>query len=205
MPLEILDHPVAVHSINQLRRRETPPEQFRRHCDKVTNFLAIEATRDLHLRKDSLRTPLEAMEGAHLATPVAAVAILRAGAGMIDSVTRLLPDVAVGYIGLERDEVTAEAHRYYHKLPPLSGRRVLVLDPMLATGGSAEQALRAVFEHGAEQVDFLCIVGAPEGVERIRKAYPSLRIFAGVLDRELDENCYIRPGLGDFGDRLYGT
>ncbi|NBD38878.1 MAG: uracil phosphoribosyltransferase [Verrucomicrobia bacterium] len=205
MPPEILDHPVAVHSINQLRRRETPPEQFRRHCDKVTTFLAIAATRDLCTRKDPFATPLEETDGDFLDTPVAVVAILRAGAGMVDSVTRLLPDVAVGYVGLERDEETAEAHRYYHKLPPLAGRRVLVVDPMLATGGSAEQALRAVQAAGAEKTDFLCIVAAPEGIRRLEKGFPSLRIFAGAVDRGLDPKRYIRPGLGDFGDRLYGT
>ena len=118
---------------------------------------------------------------------------------------RLLPEVSVGYIGMERDETTAQARRYYCKFPPLDGARVLVVDPMLATGGSAEQAIAAVRESGAGKVDFLCIVAAPEGVQRLEKHFPEVRIFAGALDRELDSRKYIRPGLGDFGDRLYGT
>ncbi len=205
MPLEIIQHPVAIHCINQLRRRETPPQEFRRYCDQVTTFLALAATSDLRLRSTDIETPLERTEALLLDEPVVVIAVLRAGAGMVDCVVRLLPEVSVGYIGLERDERTAEARRYYCKLPPLAGQRVLVVDPMLATGGSAEQAIAAAHEHGARQVDFLCIVAAPEGVQRLEARFPGLRIFAGALDRGLDARKFIRPGLGDFGDRLYGT
>jgi uracil phosphoribosyltransferase len=205
MAIEILQHPIAVHCVNRLRRESTSPQSFRRYCDQVTTFLASAATRDLALKEESIRTPMETMSGLTVAEPVVVVAILRAGAGMIDSIVKLLPDVSVGYIGLERDEATARARRYYCKFPPLEDRRVLVVDPMLATGGSSEQAIEAVYSAGARAVDFLCIVAAPEGVERLEKRFPDLRIFAGALDRELDENKYIRPGLGDFGDRLYGT
>lgn len=205
MPLEIIQHPVAVHCISKLRDRKTSHQSFRRYCDQVSTLLAAEATRDLGMAETTVETPLERARVPLVSEALVVVAILRAGAGMIDSVVRLLPQVSVGYIGLERDEETAEARRYYCKFPPLEGRRVLVVDPMLATGGSAEQAIRAVVEAGAKSVDFLCIVAAPEGVQRLEDAFPGLRIFAGALDRELDANKYIRPGLGDFGDRLYGT
>ena len=205
MSLQILQHPAATHYINQLRRKETSHQSFRKYCELVTTFLAVEATRDLQTSGENIETPLEQMNGMFVSQSIVVVAILRAGAGMIDSVVRLIPEVAVGYIGLERDEKTAEARRYYCKFPPMQGKRVLVVDPMLATGGSAEQTIAAVYEAGAGRVDFLCIVAAPEGVARLESKFPDLRIFAGVLDRELDENKYIRPGLGDFGDRLYGT
>jgi uracil phosphoribosyltransferase len=205
MSLEIIQHPLAVHCVNRLRNRETSPQSFRRFCDQVTTFLAIAATRDLKMKDVSIETPMERMEGKAVYEPIVVVAILRAGAGMIDSVVRMLPEVSVGYIGLERNEQTAEARRYYCKFPPIDKHRVLVVDPMLATGGSSEQAIEAVYEAGAASVDFLCIVAAPEGVQRLESRFPDLRIFAGALDRELDGNKYIRPGLGDFGDRLYGT
>jgi uracil phosphoribosyltransferase len=205
MSLEIVQHPVALHCITQLRRKETSHQSFRRYCDQVTTILATAATRDLRMRDCRIETPMETMDTKAVDESVVVVAILRAGAGMIDSVVRLLPQVSVGYIGLERDEETAQARRCYCKFPPLDGQRVLVVDPMLATGGSSEQAIATVYAAGAASVDFLCIVAAPEGVQRLESRFPELRIFAGALDRELDENKYIRPGLGDFGDRLYGT
>lgn len=205
MSVEIIDHPLSVHCVSQLRRKETTPEAFRRYCDEVTQFLAAAATRDLRMRPETIETPLEPMQAKFLDESVVVVAILRAGAGMVDCIVRMLPEVSVGYIGLERNEETAMAHRYYCKLPPTSNQRVLVVDPMLATGGSAEQAIEAVYEANPASVDFLCIVAAPEGVRRLEKRFPALRIFTAALDRELDANKYIRPGLGDFGDRLYGT
>lgn len=205
MSLEVINHPIARHCIDRLRQAETPPDQFRRLCDRVTTFLTLAATRDLSTAPARIDTPLEPMDGHFVNESVVAVAILRAGAGMIDCVVRLLPEVSVGYVGLERNEATAIARRYYCKLPPIGGRRVLLLDPMLATGGSAVHAIEALHEAGAGQIDFLCIVAAPEGVQTVRTAFPNVRIFAGALDRCLDDNKYIRPGLGDFGDRLYGT
>lgn len=205
MALEIIQHPLCTHYINRLRDRDTTHQEFRRYCDHVTRFLATAATRDLRMQARSIETPLETIGADLVDESVVVVAILRAGAGMIDCVVRLLPEVSVGYIGLERNEETAEARRYYCKFPPVAGTRVLVVDPMLATGGSSEQAIEAVYEAGAERVDFLCIVAAPEGVKRLEERFPDLRIYAGALDRELDHNKYIRPGLGDFGDRLYGT
>jgi uracil phosphoribosyltransferase len=205
MPLHILDHPLARHFISQLRDVRTDPQQFRVLCNQVTTILAIEATRDLPLRPQPIQTPLEPMEAAMLAKPVVVVAILRAGMGMVDRVVQLLPEVSVGYIGMERNEVTAEARLYYCKLPELRGRRVLVVDPMLATGGSAEQTIAEVIAAGGDDIRFLCIVAAPEGVARLHARWPDLVIHAGSLDRELDARKYILPGLGDFGDRLFGT
>lgn len=205
MQYQTLDHPLARHTIDKLRDRRTTPEVFRRLCDRITTFLAIAATNDLRVAKSSIDTPLEPTEAEFLDEPVVVVAILRAGAGMIDAIVRLLPDISVGYVGLERDETTALARHYYRKLPPLEGRRVLLVDPMLATGGSAAQAAATLREAGASKIDFLCIVAAPEGIQALNHAQPEVRIFAGALDRQLDERKYIRPGLGDFGDRLYGT
>ncbi|MGA1205434.1 MAG: uracil phosphoribosyltransferase [Opitutales bacterium] len=205
MPLHVIQHPAAIHYINQLRRRETTHQAFRRYCDLVTTFIALEASRDLLTRREIIETPLEQVEAEVVSEPVVALAILRAGAGMVDSVVRLLPEVSVGYIGLERNEETAEARRYYSKFPPMKGARVLVVDPMLATGGSSREAIRAAYEAGAARVDFLCIVAAPEGIRHLEEKYPGVAIYTGAVDRELDDNKYIRPGLGDFGDRLYGT
>lgn len=150
-------------------------------------------------------TPLERMEGVQLSKPVVVVAILRAGMGMIESIVSLLPDVSVGYVGMERDEGTAEARSYYCKLPPLKDKRVLVVDPMLATGGSAAKTLQLVYDAGAKDIRFLCVVAAPEGVEQLNSRFPELSVIAGALDRQLNDRKYILPGLGDFGDRLYGT
>ena len=205
MPLIVLNHPVVTAALNQLRDAQTDSAEFRRACEVVTTCLAFEASRDLVTREGTVVTPLET-----IATPVpdegiAVVAILRAGVGMVDPFARLLPDVAVGFVGMERDETTAVAHTYYQKLPNLHGRVVYVLDPMLATGGSAEFTLRAVTHQGAKKVKFICIVAAPEGVERLEKKFPDLEIITAALDRELNSRKFILPGLGDFGDRLFGT
>ena len=205
MPLHVLQHPVATHYLTRLRSTETRPALFRRYCHIVTTALLFEATRDLNKCPVSIKTPLEPMETHELEGEVVVVSILRAGLGMCEPFTDILPRVSIGYLGLERDEETAEARPYYSKLPPITGKRVFVVDPMLATGGSAILALEQVMREKPGDVSFLCIVAAPEGVERLQRKYPDLPIFAGALDRQLDEQKYIRPGLGDFGDRLYGT
>jgi uracil phosphoribosyltransferase len=205
MALTVLNHPLARHYINRLREVQTTPQQFRQYCKQVTRLLAIEATRDLPLVAHTIHTPLEAMDAEMVHQPVVVVAILRAGMGMVDGFVELLPDVAVGYIGLERDEHTAAAKLYYCKLPPLAGSRVIVVDPMLATGGSSAQAVGEVLRQGATDLRFVAIVAAPEGVARLEAEFPGLPILAGALDRELDDRKFIRPGLGDFGDRLFGT
>jgi len=205
MSLHILPHPLAHHVLTHLRDRTTKPALFRTLSYQISLLLALEATRDLATVAKPIETPLEPVVGRVLAKPLAVVPILRAGLGMLQPFHDVFPDVSVGYIGLERDHQTAIARSYYCKLPPLAGKRVLVVDPMLATGGSAAQALTLVKEHGATEVRFVCIVAAPEGVAVLERAHPDVAIIAGALDRQLNDRKYILPGLGDFGDRLYGT
>ncbi len=205
MPLQALDHPLAGHLMAGLRDRETPPERFRALAKRLTTLLVLQATASLPTRTERVRTPIQETEARVLDSPLAAVPILRAGLGMMEPVVELFPDVAVGYIGLERHEETAIARSYYSKLPPLEGRTALVLDPMLATGGSAAQAVGLVSAAGAARVVMVCVVAAPEGVARLEAAHPGILIVAAALDEGLNERRYIVPGLGDFGDRLYGT
>jgi len=205
MPLHVLDHPLAAHVLTHLRDKNTPPAQFRTLCHQITLLLTLESTRDLATREHQIETPLESFDGRILARPLVVVPILRAGLGMVQPILDLFPDVSVGYIGLERDHDTALARSYYCKLPPVKNVRVLLVDPMLATGGSAVKALDVITERGATDIHLLNIVAAPEGIAIVEKAYPNVPIFSAALDRELDFRKYILPGLGDFGDRLYGT
>lgn len=205
MSLHIVDHPIARHYLTSLRDEQTSHAAFRVATEKLTHFLAIEATRSLREESRKVKTPLEKVEGSCLAEKLVVVPILRAGLGMLQVFVDLLPEVAVGYVGMERDEDTALAASYYCKLPPLEGRRALVIDPMLATGGSAEAVVERLHQSGAEAVDMVCIVAAPEGVARLEDSFPQINIYTTALDRELNSKAYIVPGLGDFGDRLYGT
>ena len=206
MPLHILDHPLAAHLVTHLRDRTTKPATFRTLTHQLSLLLAIEATAELGTEPRAIETPLEPVTGRVLPhQPLVIIPILRAGLGMVAPFTELFPDVSVGYLGLERDHTTAEARSYYCKLPPLAGRPVFLVDPMLATGGSAVQALDVVKAHGGTDVRLLSIVSAPEGVAAVEHAHPSTRIHTAALDRGLNERKYIVPGLGDFGDRLYGT
>lgn len=206
MSIHIVEHPLARHLVTRLRDVGTEPAQFRTLTDQLSVLLALEATRDLPLQSVSVETPLERTEGwALCGGPLVVVAILRAGLGMLPAVVALFPEVAVGYIGLERDHTTAVASSYYRKLPPVAGRTTLLVDPMLATGGSACQAIDAVKAAGGADIRLLCVVAAPEGVGAVHERHPDVPIIGAVLDRELDARKYILPGLGDFGDRLYGT
>ena len=206
MPLHILDHPLAAHIITHLRDKTTRPATFRTLAYQLSLLLAIESTGDIESEPKQIETPLEPMTGRVLAhEPLVVVPILRAGLGMVQPFTDIFPDVAVGYIGLERDHTTAVARSYYCKLPPLPGRHVFVVDPMLATGGSAVQAINIVKEKGATDVRLVCIVSSPEGVAEVEKHHPGTVIHTAALDRTLNDRKYIVPGLGDFGDRLYGT
>jgi len=205
MALTVIQHPLAAHVLTHLRDRTTKPALFRTLCHKVTLLLALEATKDLATEEKVIDTPLEPIKSRVLARPLVIVPILRAGLGMVEPFVELFPDVSVGYVGLERDHATAIAHSYYCKLPPLEGRRVLVIDPMLATGGSAVQALDVVKGSGGREAALVCIVSAPEGVALVQQHHPDVPIFTAALDRELNARKYILPGLGDFGDRLYGT
>jgi uracil phosphoribosyltransferase len=206
MPLHILDHPLAAHIITHLRDKTTKPATFRTLSYQISLLLAIEATGELDTKAKEIVTPLEPMTGRVLAPEaLVVVPILRAGLGMVQPFTDIFPDVSVGYVGLERDHTTAVARSYYCKLPPLAGRHVFVVDPMLATGGSAAQALTIVKEKGAVNPTLVCIVSSPEGVAEVEKHHPGTVIHTAALDRELNAKKYILPGLGDFGDRLYGT
>jgi uracil phosphoribosyltransferase len=203
--IRTVDHPLARHLVTQLRDVGTDPARFRALTDRLTVILALDATRDLPLRPAPITTPLEPLIGDALAAGLVVVPILRAGLGMLSSIVNLFPDIVVGYIGLERDHTTAVASAYYCKLPPLEGRTVLVVDPMLATGGSACNAIDAVRAAGGGQIRLICIVAAPEGVAVVNEKHPDVEIVTAALDRELNDRKYILPGLGDFGDRLYGT
>jgi uracil phosphoribosyltransferase len=205
MPLHVLQHPLGTHVLTHLRDKTTKPALFRTLSYQVSLLLALEATRDLVTEEKKIETPLEPFTGRVLARHLAIVPILRAGLGMVQPFLDTFPDVSVGYVGLERDHTTAIARSYYCKLPPLDDKRVVVVDPMLATGGSAAQALDVVKAAGAREVVFVCIVAAPEGVAAVQQSHPEVPIYAGALDRQLNAKKYIMPGLGDFGDRLYGT
>jgi len=205
MPVHILQHPLAGHYMTHLRDKTTKPATFRSIAYQLSLLLAVEATRDLGTINREVETPLETTTGQVLPQNLVIVPILRAGLGMVQPFLDLFPNVSVGYIGLERDHQTARAHSYYCKLPPLDGCRVFAVDPMLATGGSAAQALYALKAGGAENPRLICIVAAPEGIAEVERQHPSATIYTASVDRALNEKKYILPGLGDFGDRLYGT
>ena len=205
MPLQVLDHPLAGHLMAGLRDAQTPPERFRTLAKRLTTLLVLQATEGLPTREIRVTTPLQETTGRVLAQPLAAVPILRAGLGMLEPVVELFPDVAVGYVGLERHEETGIARSYYSKLPEVTGRYTLCLDPMLATGGSAAQAVGLIRAAGAQTVVMVCVVASPEGVAKFEAAHPGTLVVAAALDESLDARKYIVPGLGDFGDRLYGT
>jgi uracil phosphoribosyltransferase len=201
----VLEHPLAGALLTRLRDRETDPATYRALTRRLGALLVIEATRDLATEPLKVETPLEPVEGTRLARGLVAIPVLRAGLGLLDAVTDLYPDAVVGYLGMERDEETHLPRDYYAKLPPMEDRRALVLDPMLATGGSGAAAVTYVKGAGATDISFVCVVAAPEGLARMQADHPDVPVVAAALDRELDANAYILPGLGDFGDRLYGT
>jgi uracil phosphoribosyltransferase len=206
MPLVVVRHAVVSEALARLRDRDTGPEEFRRVAKRVALILAAEATRDLATRQASVLTPLETARVDRLASRIVAVPILRAGLGMLEPFLEVVPEAEVGYFGLQRDEATAVAHRYYEKIPKdLGSAEVFLLDPMLATGGSAAMAIEGLQQMGARSVRLLAIVAAPEGVAHVEAQCPGSRVYTASLDRELNARKYILPGLGDFGDRLYGT
>ena len=206
MITELNHHPVVRHFLTILRDRNTNAPAFRQAAAAITHALVLEAARKLDLQACCVQTPLEAAEGGYIAGKVVFVPILRAGLGMLEASLQILPDASVGYIGLERDEATAEAHCYYSKMPELDAvQRVFLLDPMLATGGTAVQSIDQIKKMGAQRCSMVSIIAAPDGVATLREAHPDVDLVTGVIDRELDANKYICPGLGDFGDRLFGT
>jgi len=203
--LTVVAHPLAGHLLAELRDIATQPERFRHVAKQLATVLVLEATRGLRIRESTVTTPLREATTQLLDRPVVAVPILRAGLGLLEAVTDLLPDVRVGYAGLERDEQTLQPTSYYLKVPELRDASVLLLDPMLATGGSAAFAASLLKEHGASDVQLVCVVAAPEGVQRLAAEHPDVRVVTAALDDNLNEVGYIVPGLGDFGDRLFGT
>jgi uracil phosphoribosyltransferase len=206
MALHLVDHPLLQDILTRLRDATTSCDDFRTLGHRITLLLTAEATRDLPTAEVMVSTPLEQTAARRLAARVVAVPVLRAGLGMLDGFLDLVPTAQVGYFGLERNEETAVARCYYEKVPgDLQDAVVFLLDPMLATGGSAAMALEGLRARGAQRVRFIAIVAAPEGVARLTQAAPDAEIFTAALDRELNDRKYILPGLGDFGDRLYGT
>jgi uracil phosphoribosyltransferase len=204
--LNLLKHPLLTHKLALLRRKETDTKGFRETLEEIAGLMVYEVTRDLGLREIQIETPLGKYTTHELSGEVVLIPVLRAGLGMVDGISNLLPVAKIGHIGIYRDHVTLEPTTYYSKLPDnLSDAVVMVLDPMLATGGSSTAAIRALKHHGAKTIKLVCIVGAPEGVERIMKDHPDVQIYLAVLDEKLNQNGYIIPGLGDAGDRLFGT
>jgi uracil phosphoribosyltransferase len=206
MKLHVVSHPLVDDVLAALRDKRTASAEFRRLAHRVSLLVTAEATRDLPTAEARVETPLEQTAIRRLSRRVVAVPVLRAGLGMLDAFLELVPSAQVGYFGLERNEETAVARRYYEKVPKdLRGAVVYLLDPMLATGGSAAMAIEGLNSMGARQVRLLCVVAAPEGVAHLEQAHPEAEVFTAALDRGLNEHKYILPGLGDFGDRLFGT
>jgi uracil phosphoribosyltransferase len=204
--VHLVDHPLVHDALATLRDATTSPQAFRHMAMRISLLLASEATHDVPTSAIEVQTPLGPAAGRRVRDGVVVVPVLRAGLGMLDAVLELIPTARVGHIGLQRDEMTAVASRYYSKLPPnLTGAFVLMIDPMLATGGSAVAALDLIREAGAADVRMICIVAAPEGIALVERHHPDVHIYTPVVDQGLNSHKFIVPGLGDFGDRLYGT
>ena len=205
--ITICDHPLIKHKLTMIRDKNTGTNEFRAIVEEIAMMIGYEALKDLELDEVEIETPLEkAMCPVIAGKKPAIVPILRAGLGMVGGLLKLMPAAKVGHIGMYRDEETFEPHEYFCKLPsPIEQRRIYVVDPMLATGGSAVDAIKLIKQRGGKDISFLCVIAAPEGVERLHAEHPDVKIFVGNLDRQLNEHAYICPGLGDAGDRIFGT
>ena len=205
--VHVMDHPLIQHKLSLMRDQETGPKEFRELLNEISMLMAYEVTRDLPLKTVEIETPIcRAQTKVIAGKKLAIVPILRAGLGMVNGILALVPSAKVGHIGLYRDEETHEPHEYYCKLPtPIDQRTIVVTDPMLATGGSAIAAIDFIKAHGGKSIKFMSIIAAPEGVERLAKAHPDVQIYCGNIDRQLNKDAYICPGLGDAGDRIFGT
>ncbi len=203
----ILTHPLIKHKITMLRDINTGTNEFRKLIEEIATLMGYEALRDLPLENIEVTTPIETCMSPIIAgRKLAIVPILRAGLGMVQGILNLTPTAKVGHIGMYRDPETHEPHEYYCKLPsPIEERTIVVLDPMLATGGSAVDSINLIKQHGGKTIKFMCIIAAPEGLSKLHEAHPDVQIYVGNLDRELNANAYICPGLGDAGDRIFGT
>jgi len=204
--LNVLNHPLITHKLTQMRQKDTGTKDFRQNLDEIAGLMAYEITRDVPTRKIEIMTPVAACISEEMAKEIVLVPILRAGLGMVNGIRNLVPTAKVGHIGLYRDEETLEPHEYFAKFPSnLPEAVVMVLDPMLATGGSASAAITMIKKRGATLIKLVCLVGAPEGVKRIEEDHPDVEIYLAALDEKLNEKGYIVPGLGDAGDRIFGT
>jgi uracil phosphoribosyltransferase len=202
----VIAHPLVQRNLTRLRDRRTQSQEFRRLLGEIASLMVYEATRSFAVRPTSVQTPLARARGARLKREVVLVPVLRAGLGLLDAILQLIPNARVGFIGLKREETTLRAQFYHQSLPKNLGRfEVILIDPMLATGGSAVAALDLLAGQGAKHVRLVNLVAAPEGIRRVQKSYPQLPIFTAAIDRRLNEKGYILPGLGDAGDRLFGT
>jgi uracil phosphoribosyltransferase len=203
--LTVVDHPLVAHYLTTLRDRSTGSAEFRATARRLAYVLVTEALSDMPVAQVEIETPLEGMTAGRLGKPVVFVAVFRAGLGLIDAALDLVPDARIGYAGVQRNEETALPMEYYTKFPQMGDARVIILEPMLATGGSLEWAVSKVKAHGATDITAVCVVAAPVGVEAMENTHPDVRVVTSALDRDLDHHFYIRPGLGDMGDRLFGT
>jgi uracil phosphoribosyltransferase len=204
--LFLVDHPLVKRDITILRDRNTNTETFRSALTRISNILAVELSKNFKVSKKKIRTPLEKTSGYKMADEVVLLPVLRAGLGMVDGFLQIIPEANVGHIGLERDEITLKPNNYYYKTPRnIHNAEVILLDPMLATGGSASAAINYLKKQGVKDLAFACVLAAPEGVKKLIKDHPDIKIFCSALDRELNKKGYILPGLGDAGDRTFGT
>jgi uracil phosphoribosyltransferase len=203
----VMDHPLIQHKITEIRDKNTGTNEFRSCIEEIATLMGYEALRDLPLEDVEVETPIEKCMSPRISgKKLAIVPILRAGLGMVSGMLALVPTAKVGHIGLYRDPETHEPHEYYCKLPkPIELRTIVVLDPMLATGGSSVEAVNFIKQHGGKHIKFMCIIAAPEGIKKLHESHPDIQIYIGHVDRCLNENAYICPGLGDAGDRIFGT
>lgn len=202
----IIDHPLIQHKLTQIRNKDTGTKEFRENVNEIAGLMAYEITRDIPVRETETETPMMRCVTHELSRDIVLIPVLRAGLGMVDGITSLIPTAKIGHVGMYRDHDTLEPFSYYAKFPyRMKKAVVLVLDPMLATGGSASATLDKLKAEGAKDLKLVCIVGAPEGLERVKKDHPEVDVFLAALDQGLNEQGYIIPGLGDAGDRLFGT
>lgn len=205
MKLHIVEHPLIAHKLTMMRDKNCNSKNFRELCGEIASLMTYEVTRDWPTEPVAVETPLETMTGARLKDEVTIIPILRAGLGLLNGVLNMIPYAHVGHIGLYRDPVTHAPHEYYCGLPKQMDAKCIVVDPMLATGGSAAAAITMLKEHGLKNITLMLLVAAPQGVEVVNQAHPDVEIYTAALDRELNDKAYILPGLGDAGDRVFGT
>lgn len=204
--LKVLEHPLITHKLSQMRRKDTKTKDFRQNLDEIGGLMAYEITRNVPVKEVEIETPITTCKTYELEKDIILVPILRAGLGMVNGISNLIPTVKVAHVGMYRDEETLQPHTYFEKYPPnIDDAVVIIVDPMLATGGSANAAIDMVQKQGAKDIRLVCLVGAPEGVAAIEKAHPEVDIYLAALDEKLNEKGYIVPGLGDAGDRIFGT